>query len=473
MLETEPAVFETDIPGRLDGLPWSRFHTLVVAALGISWVLDGVEVTLAGTLVGAIKASLRLSDADVGLANSAYLVGAVCGALYFGRLADRLGRKRLFLVTLGVYMAFTAATALSWNLASLSLFRFLTGAGIGGEYAAINSAIQELIPARYRGRTDLAINGSFWLGALLGAGSSLIVLQFGPWGWRVAFLGGALLASFIFFLRQWIPESPRWLMTHQRADEGAAIVETIEQGIREGGAKIERATVSRLRLYVRRDIPLRELALTLFRSYPRRTAVAIALMAAQAFFFNAIFFTYPLVLNDFFHVRQDQVGWYVLPFALGNLCGPWVLGRLFDSVGRKPMIALTYALAGLLLAAGGALFATGAITALWQTVAWTVVFFFASAAASAAYLTVGEIFPLEIRGLAIALFFAIGTGVGGALTPWLFGALIATGSRAAVFTGYLCGAGLMLGAAILERSWGIAAERKSLESLAPPLTSVA
>jgi len=464
------AIVETDIPARLDRLPWSRFHTLVVVALGITWVLDGLEVTLAGTLVAAIRTGLRLSNADVGLANSAYLVGAVCGALYFGRRADRLGRKKLFLVTLSVYMAFTAATALSWDLASLSLFRFLTGAGIGGEYAAINSAIQELIPARYRGRTDLAINGSFWLGALLGAASSIVVLQAGPQAWRLAFFVGALLASFIFFLRQWIPESPRWLMTHHRVDEGTAIVDSIERGIRERGGEIESGAVPRARLHVRRDTPLREVALTLFRLYPRRTAVAISLMAAQAFFFNAIFFTYPLVHNDFFHVRTDQVGWYVIPFAFGNLCGPLVLGRLFDSVGRKPMIVLTYALSGILLAAGGALFAIGAITPLGQTAAWTVVFFFASAAASAAYLTVGEIFPLEIRALAIAVFFAIGTGVGGAFTPWLFGALIGTGSRGIVFLGYLCGAALMLGAAVIQWSWGVAAERKSLESVARPLT---
>jgi MFS family permease len=471
--QIECTIIESDIPARLDRLPWSTFHWLVVSALGITWVLDGLEVTLAGTLVGAIKKSLQLSDASVGLTNTAYLVGATCGALYFGRLTDRLGRKKLFFVTLAIYMTFTAATAFSMNIATLALFRFLTGAGIGGEYVAINSVIQELIPARYRGRTDLAINGSFWIGAALGAVGSVVVLNealvSSQWGWRLAFFGGALIACFIYYLRQWIPESPRWLMTHQRADEGNAIVDMIEEGIRRAGQEIPDVGEPPSRLRGRRYTPLREVVLTLVYFYPRRTLVGLSLMAAQAFFYNAIFFTYPLVLEGFFKVASDQVGWYVLPFAVSNFCGPLMLGWLFDTLGRRLMIAVTYALAGLLLVASGALFVVDAITAAQQTAAWMIVFFFASAAASSAYLTVSEIFPLEIRALAIAVFFAFGTGIGGAMTPWLFGMLVSTGSRPSVFLGYVLGSALMIGAAIVEWCFGVDAERKGLESVARPL----
>jgi len=375
-------------------------------------------------------------------------------------------------------MTFTAATALSWDIGSLVVFGFLTGAGIGGEYAAINSAIQEFIPARYRGRVDLAINGSFWIGAALGAAGSILVLDetiiASQWGWRVAFFGGAALASLIYYMRQWIPESPRWLMVHHRADEGTAIVELIEEGIRKRGQTIETedaaesARPSRLR--GRRYTPLREVVLVLFSFYPRRTLLGFSLMAAQAFFYNAIFFTYPIVLTDFFKISSDKVGWYILPFAVGNFLGPLMLGRLFDTIGRRLMIALTYALSGTLLMASGALFVADAITATQQTGAWMIVFFFASAAASSAYLTVSEIFPLEIRALAIAVFFALGTGIGGALTPWLFGVLIDTGSRMSVFLGYVLGSMLMIGAAFAEWFLGVDAERRGLESVARPLT---
>jgi MFS family permease len=470
----DDSIIESDIPARLDRLPWTRFHWLVVVALGITWVLDGLEVTLAGTLAGAIRTSLGLSNADIGFANSAYLVGAVLGALYFGWRTDRLGRKKLFFITLIVYMTFTAATALSWNMTSFVLFRFLTGAGIGGEYAAINSTIQELIPARYRGRTDLAINGTFWIGAALGSVGSIIVLDqtliSGQWGWRIAFFGGAVLACLIYFMRLWIPESPRWLMIHHRADEGEAIVELIEEGIRNRGHDLPPVTAPPARLRGRRYTPLREVALTLLRFYPRRTIVAFLLMAAQAFFYNAIFFTYALILTAFFNIPSSQVGWYILPFAVGNFFGPLTLGAAFDKVGRRRMIALTYVLSGVLLAASGALFALNAITAVEQTIAWMVIFFFASAAASSAYLTVSEIFPLEIRAIAIALFFAVGTGVGGALTPWLFGVLIDAHSRTSVFFGYLLGSVLMIVAAVAEWCWGVDAERKSLENVARPLT---
>jgi len=472
--QIDGTIIESDIPARLDRLPWSRFHWLVVLALGITWVLDGLEVTLAGTLAGAIRGSLQLTSTEIGFASTAYVLGAVSGALFFGWLTDRLGRRKLFFITLAVYLTSAAATAFSWDIASFAVFRFLTGAGIGGEYAAINSTIQELIPARYRGWTDLAINGSFWIGAAIGAISSVVFLDeaffASDTGWRVAFFVGAMLALVIYFMRLWIPESPRWLMTHHHADEGAAIVDLIEQNIRDRGQAVPAVTAPPSRLRARRHTPLREVLKTLFYSYPRRTFVGFSLMAAQAFFYNAIFFTYALILTDFYHVPADRVGWYILPFAAGNFCGPLVLGRAFDTVGRIPMITLTYVVSGLLLAVSGALFAQGTITAEWQTAAWMLIFFFASAAASSAYLTVSETFPLEIRALTIAVFFAIGTGIGGALGPWLFGALIQTGSRASVFMGYLLGSALMIAAGIIQWRWGTAAERKSLETVARPLT---
>jgi MFS family permease len=479
--QIDTTIIETDIPARLDRLPWGGrrtgwFHTLVVVALGITWILDGLEVTLAGTLASAIKSSLHLTNADVGFANTCYLLGAVSGALYFGRRTDRVGRKKLFFITLVVYMTFTAATAFSWDITSYAIFRFLTGAGIGGEYAAINSTIQELIPAKYRGRVDLAINGSFWGGAALGAALSVVVLDetlvSSGMGWRIAFFGGAVLACFIYLMRLWIPESPRWLMTHHRAKEGEAIVKMIEERFHDRGWRPNEGEVlKKSHLRGRRYTPLREVLATFFRTprSRRRTFVAFSLMAAQAFFYNAIFFTYALVLTDFFKVDPAKVGWYLVAFALGNLCGPFALGWLFDR-GRRAMISLTYALSGVLLAVTGALFAYGEITAWEQTIAWMIVFFFASAAASSAYLTVSEIFPLEIRALAIAVFFAIGTGVGGALTPWLFGVLIDTGSRVSLFNGYLLGSGLMIAAAAVEAVWGVDAEGKSLEDVARPLT---
>jgi MFS family permease len=468
-------IVETDIPARLDALPWSRFHTLVVAALGITWILDGLEVTLSASFSGALKQSpvLHFSNSDVGFVSSAYLVGAVAGAILFGWLTDRLGRKKLFFVTLAVYAAATAATASSWSVESFALFRLLTGAGIGGEYTAINSAIQELIPARYRGRTDLLINGSFWIGAAVGAVGSIVLLDpgvLGPeLGWRAGFLIGAVLALFIFVMRLWIPESPRWLMTHGRAAEAEAVIARIEEGLRRCGRGIVAAGLPRVRLRSRRITPLREVVAALLGQHRRRTLVGLCLMTSQAFFYNAIFFTYALILIDFFGIPADQVGWYLLPFAAGNFCGPALLGRWFDTIGRKPMITFTYAISGVLLAISGYLFMIGATTAQTQTIAWAVIFFFASAAASSAYLTVSEIFPLEIRALAIALFYAVGTAAGGVAGPLLFGALIDTGSRASVFGGYLLGAVLMIAAAAVELRYGVAAERKSLEEVALPL----
>ena len=471
-----PRIIETSIPARLDSLGWSGFHTRVVLALGVTWILDGLEVTLAGALSGAVKESptLKFSNFDVGLASSSYLAGAVLGALGFGWLTDRIGRRKLFFITLALYLVATAATALSWNVASYALFRFLTGAGIGGEYTAINSTIQELVPARYRGWTDLVINGSFWLGAALGAVSAIVLLDPAvvsvDMGWRLAYLTGAVLGLIVFVMRMWIPESPRWLMIHGRPDEAHAIVDGIEKSAL-GHSQAGRG-FAKMKLKMRNHTPLGEVAHTLFITYRQRSMVGLVLMASQAFFYNAIFFTFALVLTDFFGIAASHVGWYILPFAAGNFLGPLLLGRLFDSLGRRTMITFTYGVSGVLLAISGYLFSIGALTAQQQTIAWMVIFFFASPAASAAYLTVSETFPLEVRALAIALFYAIGTGIGGVAGPALFGALIDTGSRTSLFMGYLLGSALMIAAAAVAWRYAVAAERRSLEDVAKPLAIV-
>jgi MFS family permease len=473
--ETRGTIVVTDIPARLDRLPWARFHWLVVVALGITWILDGLEVTLAGSVAGALRHSptLQFSATDVGLANSAYLAGAVAGALFFGWLTDRIGRKRLFSVTLLVYLIATAATALTWDLPSFALMRFFTGTGIGGEYSAINSAIQELIPARRRGWTDLAINGSFWVGAAIAGLGSIFLLDprlIEPEiGWRVAFLGGAVIGLVILYLRQFIPESPRWLITHGRADEAEAIVTKIEADILRQGHTLPQTT-EKIRLRTRRSTALREVFHTLFRLYPRRCVLGLALMSAQAFFYNAIFFTYAMMLTDFYGVLSSNVGWYILPFALGNVLGPLLLGHFFDTIGRKRMIVFTYGASAVLLTITGFLFYAGWLDATTQTLCWSVTFFFASAAASAAYLTVAESFPLETRALAIAIFYALGTGMGGVVAPALFGILIESGSRGQVLIGYLIGAGFMALAAGLAAWLAMNNERRPLESVAPPLS---
>ncbi len=471
-------VIETSIPLRLDSLRWGGFHTRVVLALGITWILDGLEVTLAGALSGALKESptLHFSNFDVGLANSAYLAGAVLGALGFGWLTDRIGRKKLFFITLALYLTATAATALSWGLSSYALFRFVTGAGIGGEYTAINSMIQELVPARYRGWTDIVINGSFWIGAAMGATSAIVLLDphlTGPdLGWRLAYLTGAGLGLIVFVMRMWIPESPRWLMIHGDPDRAHAIVGDIERSVTRHAQDPRQHAWPKIKLRMRDHTPLREVARTLFFLYRQRSLVGLALMAAQAFFYNAIFFTFALVLTDFYGIAANQIGWYILPFAAGNFLGPLLLGRLFDTLGRRAMIAFTYGVSGALLALSGYLFAIGVLSAESQTVAWMVIFFFASPAASAAYLTVSETFPLEVRALAIALFYAVGTGIGGVVGPALFGALIDTGSRNSVFAGYLLGSGLMIVAAAIAWRYAVAAERRPLELVARPLAFV-
>lgn len=487
---TPDGVIVTDIPARLDALPWSRFHTLVVVALGVTWVLDGLEVTLAGSVSGALKDSptLRFTNTEIGMAGAAYLAGAVLGALFFGWLTDRLGRKKLFSITLFVYLAATAATAFSWNFWSFILFRFCTGMGIGGEYTAINSTIQELVPARMRGFVDLVVNGSFWVGAALGAAGAIVLLNPSvvdpDLGWRLAFFIGAALGLMILVLRQWIPESPRWLVSHGRTPEAEAIVAEIEtragqprdpaqtpaaRGSSERGSSARGLPLTCLR--PRAATPLGEIFRALFVTYRPRALVGLALMVSQAFFYNAIFFTYALILTDFYKVPSQAIGWFILPFAAGNFLGPLILGRFFDSLGRRTMITATYGLSGLLLTATGFLFWRDALSAAELTTCWSVVFFFASAAASSAYLTVSETFPVEMRALAIAAFYAVGTGVGGVAGPWLFGALIDSGSRGSVFGGYLFGAALMLGAACIAARHAIRAERKPLEDVARPLNA--
>ena len=472
------ALLSTQIPQRIDRLPWTGWHWTVVIGLGITWILDGLEVTIVGSIGARLQdaTTLGLSATQVGLSASAYLVGAVTGALGFGYLTDRYGRKRLFLVTLVWYLCATLLTATSWDFASFMFFRFLTGLGIGGEYSAINSTIDELIPAARRGWVDLAINGTFWFGAILGSAASIPLLD--PhvvdqrYGWRIAFAIGAVLALAIVFVRRAIPESPRWLLTHGQSEEAERVTSAIEDRVRRGlGGCVLPEPQGVIAIDLERRHGLADVWRTMIRTYPQRTFVALALMISQAFLYNAIFFTESLVLATFFGVPAQSVGYYIFPFALGNLLGPLVLGHLFDSIGRKPMIAATYALSGVLLIATGVLFVRGMLDARSITLCWCIVFFFASAGASAAYLTVSETFPLEIRAMAIALVYAAGTFAGGALAPALFGALIATKSPDRVFDGYLLGAFVMLVAAALELRYGVEAARRRLEDIAAPLSA--
>ena len=470
----------SDIPARLDRLPWSRWHWRVVIALGVAWVLDGLEVTLVGSIGAVLERpdTLGLTAGEIGWSGSIYIAGAVIGALIFGRLTDRLGRKKLFLVTLVVYTLGTLATAFSPNFAFFALCRFVTGLGIGGEYAAINSAIDELIPARVRGRVNLAINGSFWIGAALGAGISLVLIDarvIGPvWGWRAGFALGAVLAVAILLVRRDVPESPRWLIAHGRIDEAKRIVEEIEAKVEaEHGPLPAPPSTGHVHYSAagHQTASMREVARVLFKHYRQRSVVALALMVSQAFFYNAIFFTYALVLTRFYAVPDGRVAYYIFPFALGNVLGPLLLGPLFDRVGRRKMIALTYVLAGVGLAITGWAFMMGWLDARTQALCWSAVFFLASAAASSAYLTVSEVFPLEMRAIAIAIFYAIGMGAGGFAAPVLFGMLIETGSREAVMVGYAIGAVLVIVAGLLALRYAADAERKPLEEVAPPLVS--
>jgi MFS family permease len=472
------ASLRTGIPARLDRLPWSRWHWTVVIGLGITWILDGLEVTMVGSLGSRLqdRETLGLTAAQVGLSATSYLIGAVAGSLVFGYLTDRYGRRKLFIVTLGWYIAATLLTATSWDVWSFVAFRFLTGLGIGGEYSAINSTIDELIPSARRGFVDLAINGTYWFGAILGSGASIFLLD--PHlidqhaGWRIAFGIGALLAFGIVFLREGLPESPRWLMTHGRVDEAERTLARIERTVRaeRGGSELPPPR-GEMEIDTDRRHGFADVWRTMLRTYPQRTVVAFSLMIAQAFLYNAFFFTEALVLTTFFHVPAQHVGYYIFPFAAGNLLGALVLGPLFDRIGRKPMIAATYGGSGLLLLATGLAFERGLLDATTITVCWCVTFFFASAGASAAYLTVSEIFPLEIRAMAIALVYSVGTLAGGAIGPALFGALIATRSPASVFIGYAIAATAMVAAAAIELALGVEGARRNLEAIAAPLSA--
>ncbi|MGH8162397.1 MAG: MFS transporter [Gammaproteobacteria bacterium] len=465
--------FHTDIPARLDRLCWSRFHTLLIGALGTSWIVDGLEVTLVGSLASVLTlpSTLGLSAAQVGQAASIYVAGAVIGAIFFGGFADRHGRRKLFFITLGLYAAATIASGFAPNFYVFAALRFLTGAGIGGEYAAINSAIQEFMPARLRGRIDLAVNGSYWIGAAIAAAGTLLVLDpaFVPadWGWRVAFMIGGVLGFAILLLRRYVPESPRWLLLHHRRAEAERIVRGIEERARRIPAHDPSVQIT---LDPSGYVGWFALFGLLLKRYPRRVVLGLSLMISQAFLYNALFFTYALVLTRYYGVNETHVGLFLLPFAAGNFLGPLVLGPLFDRIGRRFMITATYGLTGVLIIVTGLLFQAEILGATTQTLAWSVVFFFASAAASSAYLTVGESFPLEVRASAIAWFYAVGTAIGGIAGPLLFGYLIASGARGEVFAGYALGGALMLAAAVIAAFLAVNAERHSLESVAAPLS---
>lgn len=478
-MESRPAnaapreTIQTDIPARLDRLPWTAFHWLLITALGVTWVLDGLEVTVVSAVGNALlkPGTLGLTAAEIGTAQTLYLFGAIGGALVFGHLTDRLGRKKLFTVTLSIYVAGALLTALSWNFASFALFRMLTGTAIGGEYAAINSAIDELIPARLRGRVDLAINGTFWLGAMAGAAISVPLLNvklLPEWfGWRLAFGLGAIIGLLMIIARRFVPESPRWLMTHGRVREAEQIMDSIEShAVGHTLPPVEQ----RLTIRTGTQIGFGTIAHTMLVRYRTRALLGLVLIASQAFFYNGISFSFPLVLGRFYDVPADRTGLYVLVMAAANFLGPLLLGRLFDTVGRRRMIAGTYALSGTLIIATLPLFLRHAFTAETQTLVWAVTFFFASAAASAGYLTVSEVFPLEMRALAIALFYAIGTCIGGLGAPALFGWLLEAGMTALAL-GNLFGALLMLCAAATEWWLGVDSEQKGLEEVTSPLST--
>ncbi len=474
----QTATIETNIPGRLDRLPWSRFHWLVVSGLGTVWILDGLEVTIVGSIASRLTekgSGISLTAGSIGTAAAIYVAGACIGALFFGQLTDRFGRKKLFILTLGLYFVATAATAFAWAPWYFFLCRFFTGAGIGGEYSAINSAIDELIPARVRGRVDLMINGSYWFGAAAGAAAAIFFLSSifpTDVGWRLTFGLGAVLALSIMFVRKNVPESPRWLFIHGREDEAERIVRGIEQGVeRETDEPLEQVD-DKIEVRQREKIPFRSIGKVAFSLYPRRAILGIALFVGQAFLYNGVTFNLGTLLSTFYGISSSYVPVFIIVFALGNFLGPLLLGALFDTVGRVPMIAGTYLGSAATTVLLAVLFITHGLTSAWAFEALIVLtFFLASAGASAAYLTVSEIFPMETRALAIAFFYAVGTGLGGIIGPLLFGHLIATNDRNMVALAFLIGAGVMALGGVAELVLGVRAENTQLEDIAKPLTA--
>ncbi|MCX4539354.1 MFS transporter [Streptomyces sp. NBC_01565] len=477
--DRERRTVTTKVPARLDRLPWSRWHWMIVVGLGTVWILDGLEVTIVGNIAGRLSeedSGLAITDAQVtGVAAALYVAGACSGALFFGRLTDLYGRKKLFLVTLSVYLAATALTAVSFSAWWFFLFRFLTGFGIGGEYAAINSAIDELIPSKYRGRVDLIINGSFWLGAVAGALLSVLALDtdiFPAWlGWRLTFALGVVLGLVILLVRRNVPESPRWMFIHGRAEEAEELVTEVERRVEaEKGVRLAEPEES-ITVTQRRSTGFGLIAKTVFRSYPRRAVLGLSLFVGQAFLYNAITFGFGSILIRFFDVPSGVTGYYFAVIAFGNLLGPLFLGRLFDTLGRRSMIAGTYILSGLLLFGTAWLFDAGVLNAVTMTACWCVVLFFASAGASSAYLTVSEIFPMETRAMAIAFFYAIGTAAGGISGPLIFAELTSSGVVGDAVLAFCIGAALMVAAGIVAVFYAVAAEGRSLEQIATPLSA--
>ncbi|MEV6998913.1 MFS transporter [Streptomyces sp. NPDC093982] len=470
----------TDIPARLDRLPWSRWHWTIVIGLGTVWILDGLEVTVVGNIAPRLSepgSGLPITSGQVtGLAAALYVAGACLGALFWGRLTDRWGRKKLFMITLAVYLAATALTAVSFHTWWFFLFRFLTGFGIGGEYAAINSAIDELIPAQYRGRVDLMINGSFWLGAVGGSLLSIVALDTAIFpadvGWRLTFALGAVLALVILLVRRHVPESPRWLLIHGRDDEAERIVSSIEERVEaERGESLPRAE-GELTIRQRRSVTFVEIGRTVFSKYRRRAILGFSLFIGQAFLYNAITFGFGAILTTFYDVPSGNTGYYFAVIAVGNFMGPLLLGRLFDTVGRRIMISSTYLLSGILLFGTAWLFDQGTLSAGTLTACWCAVLFFASAGASSAYLTVSEVFPMETRAMSIAFFYALGTAAGGISGPLLFANLTETGKVGDTVLAFQIGAALMCLAGLVAAFLAVRAERRSLEDIARPLTAV-
>ncbi|MFF4759059.1 MFS transporter [Streptomyces sp. NPDC001292] len=470
----------TDIPARLDRLPWSRWHWTIVVGLGTVWILDGLEVTVVGNIASRLSepgSGLSISSAQVtGTAAALYVAGACTGALFWGRLTDRYGRKKLFMITLAVYLAATALTAASFEAWWFFLFRFLTGFGIGGEYAAINSAIDELIPAAYRGRVDLIINGSFWVGAVGGSLLSILALNTGvlaaDLGWRLTFALGAVLALVILLVRRHVPESPRWLLIHGRDREAQEVVTDIERRIEAERDEPLAEPHGAITIHQRRGVSFTEIARTVFADYRRRAVLGFSLFIGQAFLYNAITFGFGAILTKFFHVPSDHTGYYFAVIAAGNFLGPLLLGHLFDTVGRRVMISSTYLLSGLLLFGTAWLFDRGVLSAGTLTACWCVVLFFASAGASSAYLTVSEVFPMETRAMSIAFFYALGTAAGGISGPLIFADLTSTGRVGDTVLAFQIGAALMCAAGLVAAFLAVRAERRSLEDIATPLTAV-